>query len=136
MSVDYELQKAVVTTLKGNVGVTAKVGGRVYDRVPPSAAMPYVHLRSLQVIDDSADCLDGTEIFVEIDVWSNAVGKPEASQAAGAIRKALHGAGFVLPDPYALVDIEHQDTTVADEDGDLLTRARMTFRALLETVAF
>lgn len=133
MSVEAALQKAIVGRLKGDAPLTALISGRVYDRVPAGAALPYVHIRSIQVVDDGAECIDGAEVFIDLDVWSNAVGKVEASRAAGAVRKALHEAALPLDEPYALTEIAHRDTDVGDGGDELLTRARMTFRALAES---
>lgn len=133
MSVEAALQKAIVGRLKGDAPLTALVSGRVYDRVPPGAKLPYVTIRNIQVVDDSAECVDGAEVFIDLDVWSNAVGKVEASRAAGAVRKALHEADLPLDEPYAITEIAHRDTNVGDGGDELLTRARMTFRALVET---
>jgi hypothetical protein len=133
MSVEAALQKAIVGRLKGDAPLTALVSGRIYDRVPASAPLPYVHIRSIQVVDDGAECIDGAEVFIDLDVWSNAVGKVEASRAASAVRKALHEADLPLDEPYALTEIAHRDTDVGDGGDELLTRARMTFRALAES---
>jgi hypothetical protein len=133
MSVEAALQKAIVGRLKGDATLTALVSGRIYDRVPPDAPRPYVTIRAIQVVDDGAECIDGAEVFIDLDVWSNAVGKVEASQAAGAVRKALHEAALPLDEPYALIEIAHRDTNVGDGGYELLTRARMTFRALVES---
>jgi hypothetical protein len=134
MSVEAALQKAIVGRLKGDALLTALVSGRVYDRVPAGAPLPYVHIRSIQVVDDGAECIDGAEVFIDLDVWSNAVGKVEASRAASAVRKALHDAPLALDEPYALTEIAHRDTNVGDGGDELLSRARLTFRALVETV--
>jgi hypothetical protein len=131
MSVEAALQKGIVGKVKAGAGI---LGGRFYDRVPPGATMPYGHLRSIQVIDDGAECVDGAEVFIEIDVWSNAVGKVEASRGASEVRSALHEADLPLDEPYALTEISHRDTTVGNGGDELLTRARMTFRALVESV--
>lgn len=134
MSVEAALQKAIVARLKGDADLTALVAGRVYDRVPAGAAMPYVHLRNFQAVDDGAECVDGLEVFIDIDVWSNAVGKVEASRAAGAIRAALNYAPLTLDEPYALAEIDHRDTNVGDGGDGILSRARLSFRALVEGV--
>ena len=133
MSVEAALQKAIVGRLKGDAPLTALVAGRVYDRVPAGAALPYVHIRSIQVVDDGAECIDGAEVFIDLDAWSNAVGKVEASRVASAVRKALHEVPLPLDEPYALTEIAHRDTDVGDGGDELLTRARMTFRALAES---
>jgi hypothetical protein len=132
MSAELALQKAIVARLKADAALTALIAGRVFDRVPAGAALPYVYVRSLQAVDDSAECVDGLEIFVDLDVWSNAVGKPEASRMAAAVRSALNHQSLTLDDPYALVEIAHRDTDIGDGGDGILTRARLTFRALVE----
>jgi hypothetical protein len=134
MSVEAALQKAIVGRLKGDAPLTAIVSGRVYDRVPAGATLPYVTIRNIQAVDDGAECINGHEVFLDLDVWSNAVGKVQASQAASAVRSALHEAPLVLDEPHALVEIMHRDTNVGDGGDELLTRARITFRALVESV--
>lgn len=133
MSVEAALQKAIVGRLKGDAPLTAIVAGRVYDRVPADAPYPYVTIRNIQVVDDGAECVDGAEVYIDLDVWSNAVGKVEASRGASAVRRALHEADLPLDEPYALTEIAHRDTNVGDGGDELLTRARMTFRALVES---
>lgn len=132
MSVEAALQKAIVGRLKANADLDTLIGGRVYDRVPADAPRPYVHIRNFQTVDDSAECVDGAEVYIDLDVWSSAVGKIEASRAAAAIRKALNFAPLVLDEPYALAEIEHRDTNVGDGGDGILSRARLSFRALVE----
>lgn len=133
MSVEAALQKAIVARLKGNADLNSLVSGRVYDRVPAGAALPYVHLRNFQAVDDGAECIDGLEVYIDIDVWSNAVGKVEASRAAGTIRKALNYAPLTLDEPYSLAEIDHRDTNIGDGGDGILSRARLSFRALVES---
>ena len=113
--------------------MAAPLEGRVLDRVKLGESLPYVHLRSFQGVEDGADCIDGLEIFADLDVWSQAVGKPQASRLAGLVRDALHEQPLVLAEPWHLVEIRHRDTTIDDAEG-LLVRARMSFRALVERV--
>jgi len=134
MSVEAALQKAIVGKLKGDSALNGIIAGRVYDRVPAGAALPYVHIRNIQTVDDGAECIDGAEVFIDLDVWSNAVGKVEASRAASAVRAALSLVPLSLDEPVALVEIGHRDTNIGDGGDGLLTRARMTFRALVESV--
>lgn len=130
MSAELALQGAIVAALTASPAGAA-VSGRILDRVGPDTAMPYVHLRSFQGTEDGADCIDGLEVYADLDVWSDAVGKPEASRIAGRVRDALHGAALGLSAPWVLTDLEHRSTTIDDSDG-LLVRARMNFRALVE----
>jgi isoleucyl-tRNA synthetase len=134
MSAALALQKAMVATLRANALLTAVVSARIYDRVPANAPRPYVHLRQFQELDDSNDCSDAWEVNVDLDVWSETPGKPEASRAAMAIRDALHDQDLTLDEPYALVELRHRDTQIGDGGDGLLTRARLSFRALIERV--
>lgn len=132
MSAELALQGAIVAALKAIPALAAApLSGRVLDRVKLGEALPYVHLRSFQGVDDGADCIDGLEIFADLDVWSQAVGKPEASRIASLVRDALHEQSLVLAAPWHLIEIAHRDTTIDDAEG-LLVRARMSFRALVE----
>jgi hypothetical protein len=134
MSVEYALQVAISATLTSDATLDGLIDGKVYDRVPPDSTFPYVHMRAFQAIDDSTDCAEGWEVFADLDVWSDAAGKPEGAQIASAVRDALHGVDIELAAPYALVEIRHRDTQVDDGGDRLLTRARVSFRALVERV--
>lgn len=134
MSVELAVLKAIITRLRADTTLTGLVSGRVYDRVATGAAMPYVHVRNLQGVADGADCVDGQEVYVDIDAWSNAVGSGEAGKVAAAVRASLNYAPLILDEPYALLEIEHRDTNIGAESDGVLTRARMSFRALVESV--
>lgn len=132
MSAELALQGAIVAALRAVPALmAAPLQGRILDRVTLGQARPYLHLRSFQGVDDGSDCVDGLEIFADLDVWSEGVGKPEASRIAGIVREALHEKPLPLGAPWSLVEIAHRDTTIDDSEG-LLVRARMTFRALVE----
>ncbi|MFY9292689.1 MAG: DUF3168 domain-containing protein [Methylorubrum rhodinum] len=136
MSAELALQGAIVTALKAVPALAEALGGRVLDRVEEGETRPYLHLREFQGLDDGAECaggsIDALEIFAGLDVWSDAVGKPEASRIAGLVRRALHYVPLALAAPWALLEIAHRETVITD-DG-LLVRARMSFRALVERI--
>jgi hypothetical protein len=133
MSAELALQGAIVARLKADAGVSALIAGRVYDRVPATYALPYVQIRTLQGIEDAAECIDGREVYIDLDAWSDKPGKVEASRVAEAVRKALNFAPLALEEPHALVEIAHRDTDITTESDALTSRARMTFRALVES---
>lgn len=83
----FDLQVALVTKLKT---VPTAAGARVYDTVPKDAAYPYVVVGPAQVVPTDEDGFDASENYVQIDIWSRAVGFPEAKQIAGALRVSLH----------------------------------------------
>lgn len=126
----YAIQVAVVTALKGDMAVMAIAKG-VYDRVPFNAALPYVNVRDIQVLDDGADCVVGYEINLGLDAWSDKPGRTEASRLAAAVTAVLHEADMALVG-FRLVDIMHSSTTIGPEPDGILSRARMEFRALVD----
>lgn len=134
MSVEVAVSKALVDRLKAQLGAGA-TGGRVFDRVEPSAAFPYIAIGELQAVKDAADCVDGFEVFIRLDVWSSSPGKKEAATIAGTVRDALDDFDLVLADPYAMLEIEHRDTVSEDAGDGLASRARVSFRALVERIS-
>lgn len=133
-----ELQDVIIEALRADVALTALVSGRVYDAVPPDtkrtadtgAAFPYVSLGPTSEVSDDADCIDGFEISLQIDCWSQKVGFPEVRRIADAVRAALK-AELTLTDN-ALVYLQHRLTrTFRDPDG-LVSHAALTFEAFAE----
>ena len=124
------LQVAVVTALTADAAVMAIARG-VHDRVPYGAALPYVAIRDIQMLDDGADCVEGYEINIGLDAWSDKPGRTEASRLAAAITAVLHEAELALVN-FRLVDLMHRSTTIGPEPDGVLSRARMEFRALVD----
>lgn len=94
---ELEIQGAIVARLKADAGVAALVAGRVYDTVPANAVFPYVTIGPVDSVDDDADCITGLLVAQQIDVWSRAVGTPEAKKIVDAVRHALHDQEAALP---------------------------------------
>lgn len=126
----YELQAAIVATLKGSSPAVA--GGRIYDRLPDGVpTFPYVTLGPAQVLPDKADCIDGVETFPQIDVWSRSVGYGEVKTLVKLIMSLLDDQPLPLPG-FSVVVFEHQSTQyLRDPDGQT-SRAAITFRGLIQ----
>lgn len=123
------LQGAIVAALKSGTPVA---GGRVYDRVPgPPPTFPYVSVGNWQVVGDNNDCFNASEVFAVMDVWSRAVGKPEARQIAATVRdrmiQPLSLPGFQITE----IDPNTSIIDVGDPDG-LTTHLRVEVRYLID----
>jgi hypothetical protein len=128
---DLELQGAIITRLRADVALTELVGSRVYDRVPKEAPFPYVSYGPVDMMSEDADCINGFNIAVQIDVWSRAVGTPEAKRIGNAVRRALHDADLALP-TNAFVLLRHmQSRTFSDPDG-LTSHRVIAFESIVE----
>lgn len=125
---DLELQKAMLNAI---VAAVPMLGGRVFDTVPASALYPYVTIGEGQVLPDRADCIDGSEIFADVHVWSRKPGFVEAKQIAGAIRTALDDADLPL-DGHALIQLLFRDERALRDPDGLTSHIAMTFHALTE----
>ena len=127
----YELQRRIVTLLKASPELNALIGGRIYDRVPDSPTFPYVSFGPSDEVSDDADCIDGFEVTMQLDVWSRAVGFPECRRIVDAVRKALPEDGILLADN-ALVTFNHRISRVFRDPDGLTSHGAMTFVAFVE----
>lgn len=103
---------------------------RIYSVVPQNAPLPFVRIGDDQIIEDSDECLSGSEIFATVHVWTS----PEppdvqlGRRIAGVIRDALaadiglNGFDTVL---FAFVETRH----LTDPDGT--SHALLVFRYLV-----
>ncbi|CDM56285.1 MULTISPECIES: DUF3168 domain-containing protein [Rhizobium] len=130
-SPSLELQGAIAARLKASAGLTPLVGSRIYDAVPADKVFPYVTIGEGDETSDDADCVDGFEISLDIDVWSRATGYPEAKRISDEIRKALKSPDLTLP-INALVFFRHRQTRFLRDPDGLTSHAVMTFEAFAE----
>lgn len=131
MSVLAELQKLIVERLTQDAGVSAMVARRVFDRVPPNAATPYIAFGAHDYVPADADCVAAGEHTLMLDVWSEAVGRVEAKRIVDAVRRALHGFSADMGDfGLAGINVDFADV-LADPDG-LTSHGRIQVRALIE----
>lgn len=46
------------------------VAGRVFDRATEGVALPYITMGTSSWIDDRAECIDGREMTLQVDIWA------------------------------------------------------------------
>lgn len=121
------VQKAVVTALTGNTDANANV----FDTPPKNNPFPRITVGDGESIGNFADCYEGTELNLQIDVWSRAVGYPESKTIASQVRSILHDAH--LPLTGHIMESCFFVSSVPLRDPDGLTRhVAMTFRILTQ----
>ncbi|TPI39310.1 DUF3168 domain-containing protein [Mesorhizobium sp. B3-1-9] len=130
-SPSLELQGAIVARLKEVAGVTSLIGQRIYDTVPPNPIFPYVTFVPMDELSDDADCIKGFAITFDINVWSRAVGFPEAEKIGDAVRIGILEPELALAEN-ALVYLQHRQTVFSRDPDGLTNRARMSFEAFAE----
>lgn len=119
-----ELQAALVAALKADGALPAGTG--VFDSAPADAPFPYVTLGLCQVLPMKAGCIDGAEVYPQIDVWSRAVGFPEAKRIAKAVVAVLDDQELAI-DGHRMILFEHQSTTFLREADGKTSHAAITF---------
>ena len=87
--------------------------------MPSNGTYPCVTFGPSQEITDDADCIDGEEHFLQLDVWSRDQGRMKpCKDIVAAVKAALHDQDLALPDPYAMAFIRVDGTrTMPDPDG-------------------
>lgn len=128
-----ELQKAIVALLKADTTLRGLIGNpvKVFEQVPSPAPFPYVVISDAQQLPDKAECIDGSEIFIDLHVWSRATSDSEREAIAFAIEDVLDEAAITMTNHRCLVF--ERDNIIFRRDGDTSTRhAILTFRALTE----
>lgn len=120
------VQAAIVERLRAAEGV----GNIIYDRVPRDVVTPYISIGQSQVNSDDAECIDGFEVFQQVDVWSTKPGFEECKALGEKVRAALHRKEILIDGlPF---EIEHQFTnTFRDSDG-LTSHGVLSFRVLID----
>jgi hypothetical protein len=130
---ELEIQGAIVTRLKADSAVTALVNGRVYDSVPSGATFPYITIGPVDSVDDDADCITGLLVAQQIDVWSRAVGYPQAKQIVDAVRAALHGQETALPlATNGMAYFEHRNSRISRDPDGLTSHGILSFEAAIQ----
>ena len=128
-----ELRNEVYATMAAYTALTDLA--RVYDEAPqdnPTVRLPYVTLGPANYDIELVDCIEGGEIMLQVDVWSDQPGQAQVTALAGLVRKSLRGFAPELTDN-ALVEFSHWRTDYLI-DGSI-KHAAMRFTAFVEESA-
>jgi hypothetical protein len=89
------LRPGLADWLRDDTEVIAAFGSntvKVFAKIPPvNSPMPYIWIAGLEVEDDTAECLEATQVILQVDVWSltSPPGFAEAEAIAKAVKSAL-----------------------------------------------
>lgn len=137
MSVSAALQKLLYDALRADAGVSAMVGGRVYDRIPTdgagkvTAAYPHIGFGAYDFVPDDSDCIFAGEHTIQLDIWSRAVGKVEAKTITDAVRRLLRDYEADMGD-YGLVEMRVDLAQVIGDPDGLTSHGIVQVTALIE----
>lgn len=128
---DYALQEALVRACKA---AETGAGDNVFDKVPVKAVYPRIVMGPSQVVPVGAACLGAKEVTQQVDIWTDSVGFGAVRKIAGAVvdlveQEQLQPAGFVI------VLAEAGSTDISRQSDGVVSRARISIRAILQPAA-
>ncbi len=131
LAASWELQKALHASLVADAGLSALVGGRVFDRPPQDAAFPFVTLGDTDVEPDGAGGGGGAIHQIMLSAWSRAPGRRETKEIMSAIDQVLQDASLSMTG-HVLVNLQLERASVAYVGEAEALRGRLIFRAYTE----
>ena len=133
MSPSRELWNLLRDTLLGTASVVSLVDD-IFDKVPKSpwkGKQAYISRGPTYGNDDGADCIDGQEITLQLDVWSKANSTSPCSDIVEAIRAAIHEQELELTE-HALVQVRVEIWRIVDDPDPLITHGIVQVVATVE----
>lgn len=124
-----ELQGAIIARLKANAAVTALVGNRIADIPQSTWAKPYISIGPSNYVAELIDCIDGGEVMIQVDCWSESTTMKEIRDIADAVRRALRNWDPPLA-TNALVSFEPWRTDFITDGA--LKQAALRYTAIIE----
>lgn len=134
MSVGQELWNAIRAALLADSAVMAGIDA-VYDKVPADpwrAKNAHMSRGPFYGTPDDAECIDGQEITIQLDIWSRKPNRWTMDDQIAAVRSALHEQELELTDS-ALVSLRLTLWRILDDPDPLTVHGVMQFTALVET---
>ena len=129
-----ELQKGVRARLAGLSSITDLVSTRIYDEPPTSVTYPFIRFGNITPSADDTDGRVGADVSFEIEAFSQATGRVEATQIAEAVRAALHRSeSSVSLTGFHLIELRCENYVVTRNSDERGHRASVILTANLET---
>lgn len=129
------LRAAIFQALAADAALGAMLGGaRIYDAPPRNAALPYVTLGEMRLVNVSADEATLVEHQLTLHAWSGHGGHREAHAIAGALLGALDDAPLT-PAGHRLVNLRFALADIRREADGRTYHAWVRFRAVTEPLA-
>lgn len=133
MRIGDELQRTIYAALVADASVGALIGNRIYDAMPSDGEYPCVTFGPQESFPDDADCIDGEEHTIQLDVWSRSQGRLNpCKRIVKAVSNALHEAALSLADPHALVEIRVTSARVFLDPDRITAHGVLICTALVE----
>lgn len=131
---DLELQGAVVAVISADTDVKLLIGTPPRINPAQSEAWPgsYIEIGEGRNVPDLAECIDGSEVYLDIHVWSRKdTSFADAKKIAATIWAALRASTITLTENRLLTLLPEGQQHMRDPDGQTL-HVVLTLKALCE----
>ena len=126
----FALQTAVFSKLSTDSNLTSVLKAKIFDDVPEETPYPYVQLGEDTAIDYGTKDQTGSEVSVNVDVWSRYRGSLEAKNIMDRVHTLLHDSSLsVTGSNFINMRFEFSDI-IRDPDG-ITRHGVMRFRAIM-----
>ncbi len=112
-----DVSKKLYERLAASAPLAAKVSTRIYNDIPPVAAMPYVRFWFPSAGDWSTKTEYGQDLEIQLDVWTEKGGDKLGFEIVDIIRDALHNSPLSLGGGQDVTLRQLSVFTNLDEDG-------------------
>lgn len=128
-----ELWDAIRGALLADTGLMAMIDA-VYEKVPDKpwkAKNAHISRGPVYGVDDSAECISGSEITLQLDIWSRKSCRLACDDIVFAAKRAVETADIELTS-YGLVEINTVLWRVIDDPDPLQQHGIIQFAAMIE----
>jgi hypothetical protein len=101
--------------------------------VPEDAVKPYLSFGPEDMVPADAECADLLEITIQIDVWTDSVGRVTCKTLMETVRRALHDADLALA-THALADSRMELARLVKDPDGLTHHGVLQFRFDVEAL--
>lgn len=126
----WELQKAIFSTLDGNVTGVSAATVSIFDDPPQNSTYPYVLIGEETTANSGTKTKDAVEHTITIHVWSQYRGKREIKEIMESVYENLHNTDITVSGASLVNCRQEFSTTLAENDG-ITRHGVMRFRAVV-----
>ena len=126
----FALQERLFTTLNSDNTLTSTLGAAVYDEVPENSSYPYVNIGADAQNEYDTKDLNGSDVTINIDVWSQYKGSKEAKNIMDRVHTLLHDTSLTVTG-FNLVNLRFQSSGVLRDPDGITRHGVMRFRAVM-----
>tara|TARA_R100001460_G_scaffold29892_3_gene59178 strand:- start:7473 stop:7880 length:408 start_codon:yes stop_codon:yes gene_type:complete len=126
----FALQEKIFSTLNSDSNLTSTQGAAIYDEVPENSAFPYVQIGGESASDFSTKDLTGSEVTINLDVWSQYKGSKEVKDLMDRVHTLLHDSSLAVTG-HNLINLRFEFSDVLRDPDGITRHGVMRFRAVM-----